>query len=86
MLLVPRMGRHKYSMWGKLQGRNMLLAEYLKIIYLMVNEDGVNPLLEDEKARKKVSSHLQVLKNFMKHHRCCKSLRPRVDCESEHKC
>jgi hypothetical protein len=54
-------------------GRNMLIGEYLWIAYCQSLPPGVEPDRSMWRERKQVSSHIQVLKNFFQHHRCCKS-------------
>lgn len=51
--VVPPMGRKKKKFEGKLCGRNELIAKKI-MLWTGVNRD-----------RKKVSSHIQVLKNYM---------------------
>lgn len=74
------MGRRKFSMrdreTGSMQlfGRNMLISEYLWIAYCNSLPPGATPDKEKMwRHRKQVSSHIQVLKGFFLHHRCCKS-------------
>lgn len=72
------MRRKKYTMKQTQYGRNMLIGEYLWIAYCQSLPPGTepDPQLELMRERKKVSSHIQVLKNFFSNHRCCK-LAPR---------
>ncbi|KAK5663508.1 hypothetical protein OQA88_3938 [Cercophora sp. LCS_1] len=74
LLLIPHIGRKKYTVRGKLYGRNMLLGEYLWLSYsASCPEPDPNML----RGRKQVSSHIQVLKNIFKHHRCCHVFLPK---------
>jgi hypothetical protein len=68
LLLIPRMGRRKFSMKGKPYGRNELISEYLWIAYCQSLAPGEVPDNNMKRARKQVSSHIQVLKGFMKGH------------------
>ncbi|KAL1835534.1 hypothetical protein VTJ49DRAFT_6504 [Mycothermus thermophilus] len=68
------MGKDKFSMDSQLMGRNQLIGKYLVIA--MLSGPRLTPLpammVEDtnkNKMRKKVSSHIQVIKNFFKAHR-----------------
>ncbi|KAJ9151744.1 Regulatory protein abaA [Pleurostoma richardsiae] len=71
LLLIPQMGRRKFSMKKQLYGRNMLISEYLWIAYLRSLPPGAEPNAKEwRRERKQVSSHIQVLKNFFIHHRC----------------
>lgn len=70
------MGRRKFSMRGKQFGRNMLFTEYIRIAYEASLMAGELPRDDVLRHRKKVSSHLQVLKNFMKSYRCCELCLP----------
>jgi len=73
LLLIPQMARKKYSMGGKLHGRNMLIMEYLWFRYLASLAPGERPDPQMKRTRKQNSSHIQVLKGFFKFHRCCVS-------------
>jgi hypothetical protein len=66
------MGRKKYTMKQTQYGRNMLIGEYLWLAYCQSLPPGVEPDPQMMRERKKVSSHIQVLKNFFVNHRCCK--------------
>lgn len=66
--VIPKMGRRKYSMRGKPYGRNELISEYLWISYKQSLPPGAVPDETMRRARKQVSSHIQVLKGFMKGH------------------
>ncbi|KAK3336947.1 TEA/ATTS domain family-domain-containing protein [Cercophora scortea] len=68
LLLVPPMGRTKFSMRGRLYGRNMLIAEYLWVAYCASLPPDTEPDERMRRDRKQVSSHIQVLKNFFSHH------------------
>lgn len=72
------MGRRKFSMGGKLHGRNMLISEYIFVICVEVlgsteifRIDNSNDSIE-QMGRKQVSSHMQVVKKFFEDLRCCK--------------
>ncbi|KAK3695058.1 hypothetical protein B0T22DRAFT_438090 [Podospora appendiculata] len=68
LLLVPPMGRKKFSMRGHPYGRNMLIAEYLWVAYCASLPPDMEPDERMRRGRKQVSSHIQVLKNFFRHH------------------
>ncbi|KAL2134140.1 hypothetical protein VTI74DRAFT_902 [Chaetomium olivicolor] len=70
LILIPQMKRKKYTMRQTLFGRNMLIGEYLWIAYCQTLPPGAEPDLQMVRERKKVSSHIQVLKNFFSNHRC----------------
>ncbi|KAK4154743.1 hypothetical protein C8A00DRAFT_42549 [Chaetomidium leptoderma] len=70
LLLIPKMGRNKYTMKQTLYGRNQLIGEYLWIAYCQSLPPGAEPDPQMMRERKKVSSHIQVLKNFFSNHRC----------------
>ncbi len=74
LLLIPQIGRKKYQIRQTQYGRNMLIGEYLWMAYCLSLPPGTepDPKLEEMRERKKVSSHIQVLKNFFSNHRCCK--------------
>jgi transcriptional enhancer factor len=72
------MGRRKFSMVGKLHGRNMLISEYIFVICVALlgskeifRIDNSNDSIE-QMGRKQVSSHMQVVKKFFEDLRCCK--------------
>ena len=71
ILLMPHMRRRKYTLRSKSSGRNMLISEYLRIAYLQGLRQGEKAIKNMERRRKQVSSHIQVLKNFLKERRCC---------------
>lgn len=71
-LLIPQIGKMKYSLRGKLNGRNMLIGEYIWLDYVANLPPGVQPDPKERKERKQVSSHIQVLKNFLNKHPYCK--------------
>jgi len=50
----------------------MLLGEYLWLAYCASLPLGVEPDPVMSRERKQVSSHIQVLKNIFKNHRCCR--------------
>ncbi|KAK4136534.1 hypothetical protein BT67DRAFT_183099 [Trichocladium antarcticum] len=70
LLLIPQMRRKKYTMKQTQYGRNMLIGEYLWIAYCQTLAPGEEPDPDMMRERKKVSSHIQVLKNFFANHRC----------------
>lgn len=77
VLLMPHMGRRKFSMGGKLHGRNMLISEYIFVICVALlgdkeifRIDNSNDSIE-QMGRKQVSSHMQVVKKFFEDLRCC---------------
>lgn len=80
VLLMPHMGRRKFSMGGKLHGRNMLISEYIFVICVAIlgskeifRIDNSNDSIE-QMGRKQVSSHMQVVKKFFEDLRCCKEI------------
>jgi hypothetical protein len=81
LLLLPHMGRNKYTMKQRLNGRNQLIGEYLWIASCHDLGPGAEPdphllkIRNERNGRKMVSSHIQVLKNFFAAHRCCKLAR-----------
>ncbi|GAB0135879.1 hypothetical protein EsDP_00004201 [Epichloe bromicola] len=82
VLLMPHMGRRKFSMGGKLHGRNMLISEYIFTICVAVlgskeifRIDNSNDSIE-QMGRKQVSSHMQVVKKFFEDLRCFHFLFP----------
>ncbi|CAH0014427.1 unnamed protein product, partial [Clonostachys rhizophaga] len=82
VLLMPHMGRRKFSMGGKLHGRNMLISEYIFVICVellgskeIFRIDNSNDSIE-QMGRKQVSSHMQVVKKFFEDLRCFHFLFP----------
>ncbi|KAF7563000.1 hypothetical protein G7046_g1161 [Stylonectria norvegica] len=82
VLLMPHMGRRKFSMGGKLHGRNMLISEYIFTICVTLlgskeifRIDNSNDSIE-QMGRKQVSSHMQVVKKFFEDLRCFHFLFP----------
>ncbi|EHK40406.1 uncharacterized protein TrAtP1_006502 [Trichoderma atroviride] len=82
VLLMPHMGRRKFSMAGKLHGRNMLISEYIFVICVellgskeIFRIDNSNDSIE-QMGRKQVSSHMQVVKKFFEDLRCFHFLFP----------
>ncbi|KAK4039830.1 regulatory protein abaA [Parachaetomium inaequale] len=76
LLLIPHMGRNKYTMKQRLNGRNQLIGEYLWIASCHDLGRGAEPdphllkIKNGPNGRKMVSSHIQVLKKFFAAHRC----------------
>lgn len=74
---MPHMGRRKFSMGGKLHGRNMLISEYIFVICVAVMGDKEVFRIDnstdsiEQMGRKQVSSHMQVVKKFFEDLRCC---------------
>ncbi|PMD38236.1 TEA-domain-containing protein [Hyaloscypha variabilis F] len=68
LIEIPPMGRRKFSYKGKPHGRNELIKEYLWIAYLQTLAPGQRPDLSMGRTRKQVSSHIQVLKGFLREH------------------
>ncbi|KAK5992790.1 Conidiophore development regulator abaA [Cladobotryum mycophilum] len=82
VLLMPHMGRRKFSMGGKLHGRNMLISEYIFVLCVTLlgskeifRIDNSNDSIE-QMGRKQVSSHMQVVKKFFEDLRCFHFLFP----------
>ncbi|KAL7901973.1 hypothetical protein HDV63DRAFT_405050 [Trichoderma sp. SZMC 28014] len=82
VLLMPHMGRRKFSMAGKLHGRNMLISEYIFVICVellgskeIFRIDNSSDSIE-QMGRKQVSSHMQVVKKFFEDLRCFHFLFP----------
>lgn len=68
LIELPQMQRRKYSFRGKPHGRNELITEYLWIAYMDSLPPGAVPDEEMRRTRKQVSSHIQVLKGFLRDH------------------
>lgn len=66
------MHRRKFSYDGKPHGRNELITRYLWLAYCESLPPGayLDPTMK--RTRKQVSSHIQVLKGFMRDHPACK--------------
>jgi transcriptional enhancer factor len=71
LLDVPKLGRRKFHLHGKPHGRNELIALYLWIAYVESLPPGEQPDETKRRTRKHVSSHIQVLKGFMRDHPAC---------------
>lgn len=71
-MVIPKMGRRKFSLNGKPHGRNELISLYLWIAYCDSLPPGVKPDPTMQRTRKQVSSHIQVLKGFLRTHPECK--------------
>ncbi|KAK4217606.1 regulatory protein abaA [Rhypophila decipiens] len=67
-LLMPQIGKSKYSIGGKPYGRNMLIGKYIDLYYAASLPPGAILDPSMSRGRKQVSSHIQVLKNFLKYH------------------
>ncbi|KAM3069303.1 hypothetical protein ACMFMG_010810 [Clarireedia jacksonii] len=65
---IPRMGRRKFSYKNKPHGRNELIKEYLWLAYLGTLAPGEPPDPSMLRDRKQISSHIQVLKGFLRDH------------------
>lgn len=72
LCLLPQMGRRKFSINGKPHGRNELISMYLWMGHCASLPVGVKPDETKRRTRKQVSSHIQVLKGFMRGHPSCK--------------
>ena len=68
---VPNLGRRKFSYKGKPHGRNELIQEYIWLAYCQSLPPGQKPDPGMIRQRKQVSSHIQVLKHFMKDTPAC---------------
>ncbi|EKD18402.1 transcription factor [Drepanopeziza brunnea f. sp. 'multigermtubi' MB_m1] len=68
LMNIPVMGRRKFSYQSKPHGRNELITEYIWIAYKESLPPGVKPDESMRRTRKQVSSHIQVLKAFLKDH------------------
>jgi transcriptional enhancer factor len=74
LCLLPNMGRRKFSINGKPRGRNELISNWLWLGHCESLRPGQPPDQSRHRTRKQVSSHIQVLKGFMRSHPACKSL------------
>lgn len=66
------MGRRKFSLNGKPHGRNELISNWLWLGHCESVPPGQAPDQSRHRTRKQVSSHIQVLKGFMRGHPACK--------------
>ena len=66
------MGRKKFTLNLRPYGRNELITEYLWIAYKHSLPPGAIPDRSFRRERKQVSSHIQVLKGFLRDHPACK--------------
>lgn len=73
LCMLPNMGRRKFSLNGKPHGRNQLISIWLWLGYCESLPPGQPPDESRRRVRKQVSSHIQVLKGFMRGHPACKS-------------
>lgn len=65
---MPRLGRKKLEIKGRSKGRNELISDYILRV------------TGKERTRKQVSSHIQVLKDKLKHNAECACLFPVAPC------
>jgi transcriptional enhancer factor len=72
LLDIPKLGRKKFNISGKPHGRNELISLYLWLAHLESLAPGEKPDESKRRGRKQVSSHIQVLKNFMRGEPYCK--------------
>ncbi|KAK0657547.1 hypothetical protein B0T16DRAFT_452995 [Cercophora newfieldiana] len=77
LLLIPHIGRKKFSVRQQLYGRNMLISEYLWLTYCADLPAGTVPDTSVHRERKQVSSHIQVLKNIFKNYKYCHIFLPK---------
>lgn len=76
LLSLPPMGRRKFSIQGRPHGRNELIAEYLWIAYCCSLAPDQPRDENMKRTRKQVSSHIQVLKSFLRDHPASKLFLP----------
>ncbi|KAH8679795.1 hypothetical protein BGZ60DRAFT_400691 [Tricladium varicosporioides] len=79
MLIPPHMGKRKFYFKGKPHGRNEMIAEYIEIAYFQSLAPGQVPDPSMRRTRKQISSHIQVLKAFLKDHPAYNCLFPKKE-------
>ena len=69
---VPMMGKLMFQINGKPHGRNQLIALYMWIAYEKSLPPNVRPDKTKRRTQKQVSSHIQVLKGYIRTDPACK--------------